>query len=226
MKIIELKEIDSTNEYCKLHDTGEDMLVFAERQSAGRGTKGRGFSSETGGLYFSVLRHYKNFPAGSAFKIMINSCVSVCRALEKFGIPANIRWANDVLVCGRKISGTLIENTFSCGNIARSIVGTGINLNNRLPEELKEIAISASEYLSQPVSLDGFKAEIIKNVQKSYAVSDYLSYINWLGSNVKITAAEGGYSAVALGVEEDGRLIVDREGKIIKLSAGEVSLRL
>ncbi len=56
MKIIELTETDSTNEYCKRVDNGEDLCVVAMRQSAGKGTKGRSFSSTEGGIYVSAER--------------------------------------------------------------------------------------------------------------------------------------------------------------------------
>ena len=123
MKIIRLEEVGSTNEYCKGNDCGKDLFVVAKRQSAGKGTKGRSFSSNEGGLYVSVMRHYKNFPANEAFKIMVNACVAVCKTLEAFGVKPRIRWANDVLVGDKKICGTLIENSFSNGKISRSIVG-------------------------------------------------------------------------------------------------------
>ena len=51
MKIIELEEVGSTSEYCKQNDCGEDLCVFAKRQTAGKGTKGRSFISLDGGLY-------------------------------------------------------------------------------------------------------------------------------------------------------------------------------
>ena len=136
MKIIELDEVDSTNEYCKRLETDEDVAVIAKRQISGKGTKGRVFISERGGVYLSVMRFYKDFICRDAFKIMVNSCVAVCKTLEAYSVKPNIRWANDVLVGGKKISGTLIENSFGKGG-ARSIVGIGLNVNNPIPDELK-----------------------------------------------------------------------------------------
>ncbi len=68
MKIIELSETDSTNEYCKRLDAVCDTLVTADRQSAGKGTKGRSFVSSEGGVYISLMRFYNDFPASAAFK--------------------------------------------------------------------------------------------------------------------------------------------------------------
>ena len=165
MRIIELAECDSTNEYLKRLDGEEDTVVTALRQTAGKGTKGRSFSSADGGLYLSVMRFYESFPAANAFEIMINSCVAVCKTVEGFGITPVIRWANDVLVNGRKICGTLIENTFAGANIRRSIVGMGINVNNELPPELRQIAVSMREILGNRLSLQTVKKALIANLQ-------------------------------------------------------------
>lgn len=226
MRIIELAECDSTNEYLKRLDGEEDTIVTALRQTAGKGTKGRSFSSADGGLYLSVMRFYENFSAANAFEIMINSCVAVCKTVEGFGIKPVIRWANDVLVNGRKICGTLIENTFAGANIRRSIVGMGINVNNELPPELSQIAVSMCKILGNRLSLQTVKKALIANLQKSFTIDDYKNYIDWFGKEVVLRTDKESYTATALDVTADGRLVVSRDGKIIEISSAEVSLRL
>lgn len=226
MRIIELSECDSTNEYLKRLNGEEDTIVTAVRQTAGKGTKGRSFSSADGGLYLSVMRFYESFPAANAFEIMINSCVAVCKTVEGFGIKPVIRWANDVLVNGRKICGTLIENTFAGANIRRSIVGMGINVNNELPPELSQIAVSMREILGNRLSLQTVKQALIANLQKSFTIDDYKNYIDWFGKEVVLRTDKESYTATALDVTADGRLVVSRDGKIIEISSAEVSLRL
>ncbi len=226
MRIIELSECDSTNEYLKRLDGEEDTVVTAVRQTAGKGTKGRSFSSADGGLYLSVMRFYESFPAANAFEIMINSCVAVCKTVEGFGIKPVIRWANDVLVNGRKICGTLIENTFAGANIRRSIVGMGINVNNELPSELRQIAVSMREILGKRLSLQTVKKALIANLQKSFTIDDYKNYIDWFGKEVALRTDKESYTATALDVTADGRLVIVRDGNIIEISSAEVSLRL
>ncbi|MDE6355878.1 MAG: biotin--[acetyl-CoA-carboxylase] ligase [Clostridia bacterium] len=226
MKIIELEEVDSTNNFCKRYQGVEDITVIAARQSGGRGTKGRGFSSEEGGLYVSVMKNHKNFPAENAFKIMLNACVAVCKTLEGFGVNPVIRWANDVLVNGKKICGTLIENTFSGAYITRSIVGTGINVNNEIPAELCEIATSLSAELNKNIKVSAVKKPLLKNLEKDYSVADYKKFINWLGKEVTLKTNEQSITATAIDIAEDGRLIVKIDGETKKISSAEVSLRL
>ena len=200
MKIIELGEIDSTNEYCKRRGK-ENLIVTAVSQTSGKGTKGRSYVSDEGGLYLSVMRHYDNFLSCNAFKIMVNACVAVCRTVQSFGLKPVIRWANDVLVNGKKICGTLIENTFSGSYISRSIVGMGINVNNKLPYELKNIATSLSAELGKPVDIKAVRSELVKNLQKDY-------------------------TAIAVDVDYDGGLLCVIAGSVNKINSAEVSLRL
>lgn len=226
MRIIELSEVDSTNEYLKRNDDGEDTIVTASRQTAGKGTKGRSFISDAGGLYVSVMRHYENFCNTQAFRIMINACVAVCKTVESFGLKPVIRWANDVLVGGKKICGTLIENTFSGSFISRSIVGMGINVNNVLPPELNKIATSISEQTGRAADMDAVKRTLIKNLKRGYTLADYKSYVNWLGKEIKLKTDKGEQPALAVDVDADGSLICVVAGSLKKISSAEVSLRL
>lgn len=226
MKIIELEEIDSTNEFCKRLNFDEDVIVVAERQTAGKGTKGRSFVSDEGGLYVSVMRKLENFDFSNTFSIMINACVAVCKTVKHFGVTPTVKWANDVLVNGKKICGTLIENRLSSGNICTSIVGMGINVNNVLPPELSDIATSLSAELSRNVPIKKVRAELLKNLQKSYTVQDYKKFVDWFGQEVTLDCNGQRTSAIALDVDEDGRLVCNVGGVVKRISSAEMSLRL
>jgi BirA family biotin operon repressor/biotin-[acetyl-CoA-carboxylase] ligase len=146
--------------------------------------------------------------------------------VENYNIPPRIRWPNDVLVGDKKISGTLIENTFSGDKVSRSIVGIGLNVNNHLADEIADIATTMAKEGGTSLSVEEVRSTLINNLQKEYTVSDYKRYIDWLGSEVSITAADQTFRAVAEDVSEDGRLLVTVNGKKQKISSGEVTLRL
>lgn len=228
-KIIELEEIDSTNLFCKRCNADEfdcDLIVTAERQLNGMGTKGRSFSSEEGGLYISLMRKLENFDFSKTFSIMINACVAVCETLEKIGLEPKIKWANDVLVGGKKICGTLIENRLLSGNVCTSVVGMGINVNNELPEELKDVATSVSELKGKSYPVKKLRNILIKNLQKEYTVADYKRYVDWFGRQVDLTCGDKVISAVALDVDNDGSLVCEIDGEVKKINSAEMSLRL
>lgn len=224
MKIIELEETDSTNEYLKRLGYCGDVIVTARRQTAGRGTKGRSFSSSEGGVYLSVMRFYEDLPPAETFKIMINSCVAVCRTVESFSVKPEIRWANDVLVGGKKICGTLIENVIKDSGVL-SVAGIGINVNNRLPEELADIAVTLSDCAPRRVAEKEVERRLIKNIGSGYSLDEYKSYIKFFGSEITVITDFGTRRAIALDVCTDGRLkVMERDGGITLLSAAEVSL--
>lgn len=224
MKIIELTEVDSTNEYCKRLTEIENAVVTAKRQTAGEGTNGRNFVSDDGGIYLSILRTYRDFPGKDVFRIMVNSCVAVCKTLERFGVKPIIRWANDVLVGGKKISGTLIENSIK-GDTLRSIVGIGININNEIPENLKNIATALCEHVGY-VQLESVKDILIENLEQEFSIDDYKNYINYLGEEVILRVGQRTRTVKAIDIASDGRLVISGENGIEEISSAEVSLRL
>lgn len=226
MRVIRLKCVPGTNEYCKAHPEICDAVVIAKRQSDGKGTKGRSFSSENGGVYLTIVRSHENLLAKDAFRLMISASVAVSKTIESYGVRPVIRWPNDVLVDGKKISGTLIENTFRGDFIVRSMIGIGVNVKNKLPDELKDTAISLSEICGKSVRPKSFTKKLIKNLVSDFSVFDYLSYIDWLGKNVEVTTEKESFTAVAEAIGDDGRLIVSRGGKKVALSFAEVTLRL
>ena len=131
--------LPSTNDYAKSkREEGRDLIVTASCQSGGRGTKGRAFSSNEGGVYLSKLTFYENMAAKNAFKIMANAAVAVCETLRFYGLQPVIKWVNDIYCGGKKVCGILCESFVARGR--RFIaVGIGINLyTEKFPEELRK----------------------------------------------------------------------------------------
>lgn len=223
--VIELEEIDSTNDFCKRFSKEEELIVTAKRQTKGKGTKGRSFVSDEGGLYVSVMTRRKNFDFSNTFSIMINSCVAVCNTLKHFNITPTVKWANDVLVNGKKICGTLIENRLGADNVCVSIVGIGINVNNVLPPELKDIATTMSECRGKKLNLKSVRAQLIKNLQNEYTVEEYKSFVDWFGREVYLDTDGKRITATAVDVDECGNLICKIGGELKKISNAEMSLR-
>lgn len=226
MKIELLEETDSTNEYIKRYVRGgENVIVCAARQTGGRGTKGRSFSSEAGGVYLSALTFYRDFPAKDAFRIMTHAAVSVCRTAEAFALEPEIKWANDVFVAGKKLCGILIENKIENGNVIYSIVGIGVNACNDL-SALRDVAVSLSEACGRTVSAEEARSVLIENYLRTDTFDDYLSYVRFLGRDVEIFEGEESYTARAVHILGDGRLQVCKGGQMKTLSAAEIKLRL
>lgn len=227
MKTIRLDEIGSTNEYAKsLVSGGEDVVVVARRQTGGRGTKGRIFSSNEGGVYLTKLRFYENFPSKNAFLIMARAAVSVCKTLESFGFAPVIKWANDVFVNDKKICGILIENAFSGGAIAHSVVGIGLNVNNALPEELSEIATTMQKEKNGAFDVEKVLKKLLFVLEEEHDIEEYIQRVGYLHRQVTLIEGERSRTVVLRGVTKTGELVVEDEEKVRAVCAGEVSLKI
>ncbi len=123
-------ELTSTNDEARKPSYVAGDVILAERQSQGRGQKGNRWSSKTGAnLTFSVILCPDFLPAERQFRLLQSVALAVADTLDAFGVPARIKWPNDIYAGDRKAVGMLIENDLSNGYIARSIAGIGINVN-------------------------------------------------------------------------------------------------
>ena len=227
IKIEHFEELASTQEYVKSKwSEGQNLIVTADRQTSGRGTKGRSFSSNEGGVYVSKLTFYDNFPTKDAFKIMAGSAVAVCETLRAYGIQACIKWPNDIFVNNRKISGMLIENVFSGRYITSSAVGIGINVYNELPEELAEIATTMRLETGKVFSVDEVRRRLIEELSKPADMQKYQRYLGYMGEEVTLILGDERVPATLLSVDEEGGLWVKIGQETRRLTAAEVSIRL
>ncbi|MBO5277067.1 MAG: biotin--[acetyl-CoA-carboxylase] ligase [Clostridia bacterium] len=227
MKWIKFDEIPSTNDYVKsIRDGGEDVIVTAKRQTGGRGTKGRSFSSEEGGVYLSTLRFYKDFLAKDAFKIMSGAAVAVCETLRFFGLTPVIKWSNDIYVNGKKICGILIENTLSGKNISSSIVGVGLNVNTLFCGELSDIATSMLLESGKSFSVEEVTKKLIEELFKERTMEEYRAYLGFMGERVTLISGDERVPATLLFVDDEGRLTAEINGERRVFSSAEVSVRI
>ncbi len=132
--IIWLQSVDSTNEEAKRHISDIDNLsvLSAWEQTAGRGQRGNTWTSNAGeNLMFSIVLKSPVLTAEDHFALNEIASLSVADFLSTYGIKAEIKWPNDIYVDEKKICGVLIENSFRGKSISSSIIGIGLNINQR-----------------------------------------------------------------------------------------------
>ena len=132
MRIKWFEELDSTNNELLRHVGDYDNLsvVAAVNQTAGRGQRGNRWISAPGdNLTFSFLLKPSGLPAREVMAVTCLATLAVRDALREEGVPAVVKWPNDIYVGRRKICGMLVENGLEGADIAWSVVGIGINLN-------------------------------------------------------------------------------------------------
>ena len=132
--IEKIPEVDSTNRYLAEEQSKRKFpsgfVVYAEKQTRGRGQAGNFWEAEKGkNLTFSVFFQPKNLQGNLAFAIAEIASLSVKYTLDRYIPEVSVKWPNDVYYRDKKIAGILIENVFMSGIIEHSIIGIGININ-------------------------------------------------------------------------------------------------
>ena len=237
------ESVTSTNNVAKnLANAGCDngVTCVAEEQSGGKGRLARGWFSPAGeGLWFSVILKPPFMP-DEASKCTLLAAVAVVRSINEYaGVKAVIKWPNDILLEGKKLVGILTEMSAEFGHINYIIIGIGINVcvpKEKVPEELRESAISLADVSKEKVNRVELLASVLKNLEELYEsvlvdgfapiLELWRQYSTTIGKEVKVVAPDMTYTGKAIDIDKDGLLIVDRgNGVIEKVVAGDVSIR-
>lgn len=239
-KIIVAQEVVSTQfEFAArgLLSEPEGVVVLAESQTGGRGRMERRFFAPAGsGIYISVLLKPELPPEKVVF-VTVCVAVAVCRALPN--LKTGIKWVNDVFCNGKKMCGILTEASILAEQQRVEHVITGVGLNTGVvPEEVAGIATSVGAEMGVTPDRNPLVAAFLNEFEPLYAcigddaarrtvLAEYSARQILMNRRVRVEAFNGAYEAVAVGIDEDGALLVrDDDGKVARLCAGEVSLKM
>ncbi len=234
--------IDSTNLRCKTlaaQGAAAGTAVAADCQTAGRGSRGRSFSSPEGqGVYLSVLLR-PGCRAEEMRHLTAMAAVAIREAIvEACGLETGIKWVNDLVCNGRKLCGILVELAFAPdGTVSSAVVGAGVNCSQRLedfPPELQEMAGSVQMFTGVPVDRTALCAAMIRRLRalqeklfsgREEYLRRYAEHCVTIGGHVRILG-EPEREAEALGIDENAALMVRYEdGSEDRIASGEVSVR-
>ena len=174
-EIVVVDETTSTNDSVLERTssaTPEGLVVFAERQTAGRGQRNNSWESAAGkGLWFSFLLRPK-IDIGDSTQLAEWAARTVAETISKeFALPATVKLPNDIIVAGNKIAGVLVEMRAQKNAPHNAIVGIGVNVNHQsedFSEELRARAISLAMALDRQVDRHQFAVALLKNLDRSY----------------------------------------------------------
>jgi len=192
-------------------------VVVAGRQEKGRGRLKRIWFSSEGGLYFTIVLRPKISPVMS-FKINFSASLVLAQILRNmFGIKAMVKWPNDILVDGKKISGMLSEMEAEADMITFLNIGLGINVNND-PTSKEPMAASLKKVLGREISKKEILARYLEefekrlnNVTLDNVISEWKQYTLTLNRHVKIVANHEVSEGFAIDVDENGALVLEFE---------------
>lgn len=236
-----LDETDSTNNHAKLiaeKGAANKTLVVSDAQSAGKGRRGRSFDSPKGVSIFMSLLLRPDIIPNKASMITIVAAMAVREGIEKAtGLLCSIKWPNDIICNGKKVCGILTEMSCEMQSVNYVVVGIGINVNNVVfPKEIENIATSIKLETKENSCRSQIISEVIKGFEKYYDLflksqdmsmlkEEYNKYLVNVDNKVRVIGTNGDYEAIAKGIDDDGELIVNKDGKLTKVLSGEVSVR-
>ena len=215
----------------------EGTVLLAQRQTGGRGTRGRAFFSPEGGLYLSVLLR----PRAGVEELLTltgRAAAAVCRGIRRAsGAPAEIKWLNDIWLFGRKLCGILTELAEMGPDGACVVLGMGVNVSQTEAEfraaGLEGVAVSL-EMAGYAVSRERLCAAILKELEEMYrrfpggrkeSLEEYRARCLTLGRRVSFETKDGLRQGTAEAVEEDFSLRVrDEQGSLHRVSYGTAAL--
>jgi BirA family biotin operon repressor/biotin-[acetyl-CoA-carboxylase] ligase len=217
-KLISLDRVSSTqnyaNELVAAGRAADHTAVMAAVQTAGRGRYRRAWVSEPGNLYVSFIFSSPERDPRLSYAV----AVAIAETLQSFGANPRIKWPNDVLINGKKISGTLIEYS---GDFV--IVGIGINVKSN-PTGLEYETARLADYAP-----DATVAELLSRLMKALDIwmrRDFaLVRERWtdmaagLNDNVKYR----GKPAEFIGLNDDGAMILRRDSGYCLIYGDELS---
>ncbi len=190
-------------------------VVIAGRQTEGRGRLKRHWLSDDGGLYFTMVLR-PPIPAALSFKVNFAASLTMVRVIRgTLGVDAMVKWPNDILVDGLKMSGMLSEIEAEADRVHYVNIGMGINVNNQ-PSGAEPGATSLKTILSREVSrkdllarfLDDFGIRM-QNIDADDIITEWKKYAMTMGRYVRIVTLREQSEGLALDVDENGALILE-----------------
>lgn len=217
----------------------EGTVVIAEEQVSGKGRLGRVWHSpKYTGIWMSLILRPK-IPLPRAPQLTLLTAVAVVQAIEEqTGLTPEIKWPNDILINGKKLTGILTELQAEADQIHSIIIGIGINVNQHLddfPVELQSIATSLSIEKGEEISRSSLIRCIFEKFEKLYMY--YLdegflpikllweSYAVSIGKTIKARTLNNLIEGKALGITDEGVLqIEDINGKIHHVYSADIEV--
>ncbi|MGC8874421.1 MAG: biotin--[acetyl-CoA-carboxylase] ligase [Chloroflexia bacterium] len=240
-QMLHFGRVGSTNEVARRlarQGAPEGLLVWAEEQTAGRGRSGRRWEAPWGSaLLVSLLLRPRFLPPERAFLLSALASLAIGEAVETLtGLPAEVKWPNDILVNGRKCCGILLELEATRHGIDAAVLGWGLNVNVRFEGALAETATSLAEQLDRPLPRLPLLVACLERLETRYHAlragrygevwHEWRARLRMLGKCVRVCSSEGAFVGEAVDVETDGALLVRRgDGTLMRVVAGDVSIR-
>lgn len=236
---IYLDEIDSTNSFLldknnKIYEDG--TVVFAEKQTKGRGRMNRIWYSEPGkNLNFSILITNKYFFGKNLNLLNLGVSLAAANSIERLSLlHTNVKWPNDILINNKKTAGILLEANSHGSKIERLVIGIGINVNqtsfkgdfNYPPTSIKlecKENIEREKLLAE--ILNNFEEMLLKIISKPESVSvDWRNKCDMFGKRITVKQENKLLTGIFEDIDDSGYLILRTQKRKEKIHFGDVRI--
>lgn len=215
-------EITSTIDEAHNEKYAHGDVIAAEHQTAGRGQRGKKWSSAAGqNLMFSVVLDTSFLETGEQFLLLQTVALALTDTFAEYGIDTCVKWANDIYAGDLKITGVLIDHSIKDGRLSRSGVGIGINVNQTEFDEWipnpTSMALETGCTFDRRQVLDRFyghlmrRVEMLRRGEKDAVRSEYHAKLYRLGvpAQFRLPDSDGAFTGTIQRVEPDGGLVVE-----------------
>ena len=234
-----LESVSSTNDAARdlaLGGAEHGTAVVAGEQNRGRGTKGRAWHSPRRlGLYASfIIRGPAGGPVPVLHLLPLGAGLAASDAiLATAGITVRLKWPNDLVHEGKKLGGILCESVSGGTGGAFAVVGVGVNIGHELADFPGDIRATSTSLrllgvgtVTKESVFDGLCRamdcwyNVLARGEKEPVVRTFEARMAFSrGESIRVTTAAGTFTGICRGLDEEGRLVVDRGG-----AAGTVAL--
>ncbi|OCG00668.1 bifunctional biotin--[acetyl-CoA-carboxylase] ligase/biotin operon repressor BirA [Gilliamella sp. wkB308] len=227
--------IDSTNQYMldKIPDLKSGDCCIAEFQSKARGRRGRQWFSPFGtNLYFSMYwRLDQGIAAAMGLSLVVG--IVVTQALRELsGQDIKVKWPNDLYLNDQKLAGILVELAGKTGDCAHVVIGIGVNLNMTNPDtNIVNQKWANLGNINRNLLVAKIAKTLRENLKKfeknglAFFIDDWNHLDNFIHRPVKLLIGDDVIRGVAKGINDQGALLLEQNGKIQAYVGGEISLR-
>jgi BirA family biotin operon repressor/biotin-[acetyl-CoA-carboxylase] ligase len=219
--------MDAARELAK-KGAGEGTIVIAEAQTRGRGRLSREWLSPEGGIYVTVVLRPKISPA-YAPRINLMASIAVTATIRKlFGLKAEVKWPNDVLIAGKKVCGILAEMDAETDVVNFVNVGIGINANACIPQ-FQKTATSLRDALGREIPRKEFLSVLIMEIErrqpllmKADLLREWKRLSATLNKDVRIMSLGEEVIGQAIDIDATGALILrGKDGSLRTVFVGD-----
>lgn len=244
-KVYYFDSVDSTQNFALNVSKNPDdagAVIISETQTTGKGRLGRAWISPKGGIWLSVVLH-PSFDVAKITLMPLAAAVALSKAIYKtLKLKTELKWPNDIVLRGKKVAGIIIDATIESNSVESVVLGIGINFKIDPKEIEKKIKTKENFYGVATLLKKGNKIKPVQLVQTfleelekilielsegktKSIITQWTKNSSTIGRKVTVSTQDGKFTGKAVKLDRDGSLIIKKNSRELKVTAGDIIYR-